>query len=193
MDSSEDYIVRPATPEDTPAVNVIHRHYVENTVITFVTEPNSDEDTLANYNKVNGEGLPYLVAVNESDKSLLGYCFVSPFRGVRPGYRYSVELSLFCHPDQLRKGMGKALLTRLIHILENPEKWNGWYEGTRLLDYKVRQVLAVMAIDVDMPGNGLKLRDWYLQFGFVERGHLKDIGWKKERWIDTLYLQLTLR
>ena len=50
-----------------------------------------------------------------------------------------------------------------------------------------------MAIDVDMPGEGWKLRDWYVNMGFVERGHLKEVGWKKERWIDTVYLQRTLK
>lgn len=185
--------IRPAKPEDIPAMNLIHKHYVENTVITFVTEANSDEAALENYEKVEKEGLPYIVAEINEDKSIVGYTYVSSFRGVKPGYRHSLELSLFCHPDHVRKGIGKMMLQRLIQILEDPQGWRDWFDGTRLLDFKPRQLIAVMAIDIDMPGRGLALRDWYLKLGFRETGHLKEVGWKKERWIDTVYLQLTLK
>ena len=78
--------IRPATPEDVSAINAIHKHYVENTVITFITEPNSDETTLANYQKIKDEGLPYIVAIDNSTQSVVGYTYVSSFRGVKPGY-----------------------------------------------------------------------------------------------------------
>lgn len=191
--SSTEFTVRPATPEDIPAVNAIHKHYVENTVITFVTEPNTDEAALANYDKLKKEGLPYLVAEAESDKSILGYSYVSSFRGVKPGYRHSLELSLFCHPDHVRKGVGKQMLLKMIAILKDPENYKNWFQGNRLLEFKPRQLIACMAVDVDMPGRGLKLRDFYLNLGFEQRGHLKDVGWKKQKWIDTMYLQLQLR
>lgn len=184
--------VRPAVPEDIPAINAIHRHYVLNTVITFVIEPNSDEATLANYQKVKEEGLPYLVAVDQDQSTILGYTYVSSFRGVKPGYRHSLELSLFCHPDHVRKGIGHHLLTRLVDVVKDPESWKDYFEGTRLYEAKPKQLMAVMAIDIDMPGEGLKLRDWYVQRGFEQRAHLKEVGWKKNRWIDTVYLQLAL-
>ena len=190
---SNEVTVRPASPDDISSINAIHRHYVENTVITFSTEPNSDEAALDNYkNLVTQQGLPYIVAEDNASKAIFGYSYVSPFRGVKPGYRHTLELSLVCHPDLVRKGVGKQLLQRIIDILEDPAKWTDWFEGTRLLDFKPQQLIACMAVDIEGPGNGLKLRDWYLQFGFEERGHLKQVGWKQERWIDTMYLQLAL-
>ena len=112
--------VRPATPEDIPSINAIHKYYVENTVITFVTEPNSDEATLENYKKVIDQGLPYLVAVDNDQTTIVGYTYVSPFRGVKPGYRHTLELSLFCHPDQVRKGFGAKL------IPSQGSSWQSW-------------------------------------------------------------------
>lgn len=191
--ASLEYNVRPATPDDIPAVNAIHRYYVEETVITFVLEPNTDDAALANYNKVQEEGLPYIVAAENDSKTILGYSYVSSFRGVKPGYRHSLELSLFCHPDHVRKGVGKQILLRMIEILKNPENFRDYFEGDRLLEFKPRVLIACMSVDIDMPGRGLKLRDFYLNLGFEQRGHLKDVGWKKNRWIDTLYLQLQLR
>ena len=187
------FTVRPAVAEDMSSVNGIHKYYVLNTVITFIHEANTDDATLESYNKIRAEGLPYLVAVEDGSKSILGYCYVSGFRGVKLGYRHSLELSIFCHPQHVRRGVGKALLTRLIDVLEEPEKWNGYFNGTRLIDYKPRQLLAIMSIDTDGPGGGLKLRDWYVALGFEQVGHLKEVGWKKERWIDTVYLQRRLK
>lgn len=152
--------IRRATPDDIPAINNIHKHYVTNTVITFVTEPNSDEATLANYEKVKAEGLPYLVAVDLDRKTILGYTYVSSFRGVKPGYRHTLELSLFVHPDHVRRGIGRQLLNQLIGTLRQPDLHKDFFDGERLFDFKPRQLMAVMAVDVDMPGEGWKLRDW---------------------------------
>lgn len=46
----------------------------------------------------------------------------------------------------------------------------------------VRNVLAVMAVDTDGPDEGDKLRRWYIERGFVERGRLERIGFKRGRW-----------
>lgn len=98
------YTIRPAQPRDIPSINAIYTHYVLHTVITFATEPNSNDTALANFKKVKAEGLPYLVATDENDKTVLGYAYVSGFRGERPAYRHSLELSLFCDPNHCRKG-----------------------------------------------------------------------------------------
>lgn len=189
---SNDITVRRATPADIPAINEIHKYYVENSVITFVMEPNSDEAALENYNKVMNEGLPYLVAASNIDGKVLGYAYVVSFRGVKRGYVHSLELSLFCDPNEVRKGVGKQLLLQLIDILKHPEHFKDWYDGSRMIDSNPRQLIACMAIDVDMPSGGWKLRDWYLNLGFEQKGHLKEVGWKKGQWVDTLFLQLQL-
>ena len=191
--ASSEVIIRPATLEDIPSINTIHKYYVENTVITFLVTPNSDEVTLETFHKVKNDGLPYIVAEDSASQAIVGYTYVSSFRSVKLGYRHSLELSLFCHPDQVRKGIGKQLLLRLIEVLKQPEQWRDYFEGTRLLEFRPKQLLAIMAIDIDGPNDGLALRDWYLKYGFEERGRLKEVGWKKHRWIDTVYLQLTLR
>ena len=185
--------IRPASPEDIPSVNNIQKHYILNTVITFKIEPNSDEAALDNYNAIKEEGLPYIVAVHETNNEVVGYCYASSFRGGKPAYRHTLELSLFCQPESVRQGIGTLLLDRIVNVLRFPSEWKGYYDGTRLFDYPPRQLMAVMAVDIDGPGEGLKLRDWYQRFGFVERGRLKEVGWKKERWVDTVYLQLDLK
>ncbi|KAL1960664.1 hypothetical protein VTO42DRAFT_7243 [Malbranchea cinnamomea] len=57
---------------------------------------------------------------------------------------------------------------------------------------RIRNLLAVMAVDTDGKGGGEGLRDWYVKRGFVERGRMKEVGFKNGRWIDTIYLQYNL-
>ncbi len=54
---------------------------------------------------------PYLVA--EIDGAVAGYAYASLYR-TRPAYRFTVEDSVYVAPDMHRRGVGKALLMKLI-------------------------------------------------------------------------------
>jgi L-amino acid N-acyltransferase YncA len=179
---TSNHTIRPATAEDIPAVNAIHRYYVESTVITFIEEPLSDDAALSTFNQITGSGRPYIVAT-DSNGTVLGYCYVSTFRG-KSGYRHTQELSLFCDQNHVRRGIGRQLLTRMIEILEQPESWKDWLKGSFLLETKPHQLMTCMSVDKDGPGNGWKLRDFYVQMGFEQKGVLKEVGWKFNKWIE---------
>lgn len=49
-----------------------------------------------------------------------------------------------------------------------------------------------MAIDPDGKDGGEALMAWYKKRGFIQRGRMEQIGFKKGRWLDTVYLQYTL-
>ena len=50
-----------------------------------------------------------------------------------------------------------------------------------------------MAVDDESPGGGYELRDWYDRWGFVQVGHMKNVGFKFGRWLDVLILQASTR
>lgn len=164
-------IVRPAQENDLSSVKDINSYYVENTVLTFAKTPKSDVEILGNHQDIMSRGLPYFVAVDESTQAVLGYTYVSPFRSGLAAYVHSVELSLFCHHEHTRKGVGTLLLTRLLEFVRQLGE-NG----------KVRQVLAIMAVDETGAKNGLGLKEFYESFGFEEVGHLRKVGRKFDRW-----------
>ena len=63
------------------------------------------------FRSITGGGYPYLVA--ELDGAIVGYAYASAYR-TRPGYRFTVEDSIYLAPDAHGKGIGTALLTELI-------------------------------------------------------------------------------
>ncbi len=63
-----------------------------------------------------GAGFPYLVAENEAGR-VVGYSSAGTYRP-RPGYRFTVENSVYVAPDCQGQGIGLALLPRLIERCE---------------------------------------------------------------------------
>jgi phosphinothricin acetyltransferase len=51
-----------------------------------------------------------------------------------------------------------------------------------ILRTRIRELLAVMAVDDKGRDAGLGLRDYYVQWGFREVGRMERVGFKFERW-----------
>lgn len=192
MSTVQSLTIRPATASDVPAINSIHAHYVLNTVITFLLEPLSDEAATTKFETITKEGLPYLVAVDNSQ--VIGFTYVSPFRNAKGGYKHSVELSLFCHPESTSRGAGSALLAKITDVVGHPEKYGEeWISGRWATEEgKATNIISCMSLDETGRKGGWALKEWYEKRGFEMGGHLKKVGRKFDRWIDTVYLQLFL-
>ncbi|KAF2503250.1 acyl-CoA N-acyltransferase [Lophium mytilinum] len=184
--------LRAAGEGDIPHINAIHAFYVLNTVITFTITPATDDEALSKFRAVVSQGLPYIVAVDNVTADIVGFAYASGFRTGKSGYRHTVEISLFCHPDHRAKGAGTLLLRKLIEVMKHPEDHADFVTVARDEDARVRNLIACMAVDEQSGKNGLGLKEYYEKFGFEQMGHLKRVGHKFDRWIDTIYLQLSL-
>lgn len=173
--------VRPATVADLPQVHEIFEHYVLNTVLSFLVQQPPQDYIRHRFEDVISRKLPYLVAVDAKGQ-VVGYTYAGAFRGHMLGYGHTVEISLFCHPQHTNEGIGSRLLQQLIQTLratKHVTKEAG--HGDNPVEFDVRKVLAVMAVDETAPKQGLALRDWYLRWGFEEVGRLKGVGCKNGR------------
>src|SRR5258707_13540576 len=54
---------------------------------------------------------PYFVA--EREGKVVGYCYAGPYRA-RPGYRFSLEDSIYIDAGEVGRGVGRALLARVL-------------------------------------------------------------------------------
>jgi GNAT superfamily N-acetyltransferase len=202
--------IRPATEDDIPQVHAIYSHYVRETVLTFMQTPPPLASMIAKFRtNTTVRGLPYLVAVDDKETTaakVLGYTYLSPFRGTMLSYGPTVELSLFLDPAHRFRGLGTRLLSALLSML-GPYPYNNndkeYSDSTRALSIDgvrhlvvehegypdsvviasapVRNVIACMALDSEGKDGGEGLRRWYEERGFVERGRLKGVGFKKGR------------
>lgn len=157
--------LRPATLEDMGSITQIYAHNVLYGTGTFALEPPPQSYMTERFQAINSMQLPYLVATE--DDAILGFAYASPFRE-RPGYRYGVEDSIYLCPEAQGKGIGKALLNRLI---EDSIK-RGLYT-----------MIAVIGDSENSASIGV-----HKACGFVETGRLPNAGYKFSRWLDVVFM-----
>ncbi|MFD2573804.1 arsinothricin resistance N-acetyltransferase ArsN1 family B [Spirosoma soli] len=160
--------IRFATPADTSQILAIYAPYIINSVITFEYEVPAVNDFAARMQTIQQQ-LPYLVA--EVDGRILGYAYASKHRD-RIAYQWSVDTSVYIHPDGQRQGIGRRLYTVLFDLLRR----QGYYN-------------AYAGITIPNPGSEALHRS----FGFKPVGVYTNVGYKFDKWHDVIWLQLTLQ
>ena len=161
--------IRPATREDVPAILEISNHAILHTTANYEYEPKSLEYQLAWYDDRIATGFPIIVAVDKESR-VVGYGSFGKFRK-RRGYDHTIEHSVYVHHEHRGKKIGQQLMQELINIAK-AENYH------------------VMIAVVDNLNQG-SLR-FHKQFGFVEVGKFKEIGYKFDQWLDIYFLQLML-
>ena len=103
--------IRSAEPRDIAAITRIYAHAVRHGTASFELEPPDEAEMTRRYSALRDGGFPYLVA--EIDGAVAGYAYAGPYRA-RPAYRFTVEDSIYIDPTMQRRGIGRALLDRLL-------------------------------------------------------------------------------
>jgi phosphinothricin acetyltransferase len=161
--------IRPARPEDLAAITTIYADAVRNGTASFELEPPDEREMARRFAHLRDGGFPYLVAETTGD--VAGYAYAAPYR-TRPAYRFTVEDSIYIAPDRQRRGIGRALLDALI-------------EETQASGF--RQMIAVIG-DSNQPASiGL-----HAAAGFRLVGTFEAVGFKFDRWLDTVLMQRAL-
>ena len=161
--------IRSAALADIPAITRIYAHAVRTGTASFELEPPHEAEMAARLQALLDGKFPYLVA--EVDGKVVGYAYASLYR-TRPAYRFTVEDSVYVDPAAQRRGIGKALLLKLI-------------ESCAALGF--RQMVAVIGDSAQTASLGV-----HRACGFTDAGNLRHIGWKFERWLDTPLMQRAL-
>lgn len=162
-------IHRPGLPADAGEIHRIHSHAVETGTASFSLDPPSLEDIAARVERIVDQKLPFRVADYNGD--VVGYAFADWFRP-RPGYRFTLEDSIYVDPAMQGKGVGRGLLSAVV-------------EDARAGGFK--QIIAVIG-DIENTGSIAV----HKACGFLYAGVLKNVGFKFDRWLDTIYMQREL-
>jgi L-amino acid N-acyltransferase YncA len=161
--------IRPATLADIPAITRIYAESVLRGTASFELEPPTEHEMTRRMRLLLDGGFPYLAA--ELGGTVVGYAYAGPYRA-RPAYRFTVEDSIYIDPAAHRRGVGRALLDGL--IAESTSR------GFRLM-------VAVIGDSEQAPSIEL-----HRAAGFHLVGTFENIGFKFDRWLDSVLMQRAL-
>jgi len=149
---------------------LIYNYYIENSLANFEENKVSLRKFQSDYKKIVNKNLPYLVA--KSNNKIIGLAYLNNYRS-KSGYKFAFENSIYVHPNFMNKGIGNKLLQKLIFFAKK--------------NTKIKNIIAVIG-SVDNEGSIVI----HKKNGFKKIGILKKIGYKKKKWLDSIFMQLIL-
>ncbi len=167
--SATEFSIRPFAAADIAAITEIYAHHVRHGASSWELTPPDAAEMQRRADALLAAGYPYLVARDAA--RVLGYAYVGAYRP-RPAYRYTVEHSIYIADDVRRGGVGRRLMTALIAVCTE----RGY-----------RQMVAIIG-----DSKNAQSIEFHEKLGFRHAGKIENIGYKFERWMDQVLMQLPL-
>ena len=166
---NSEILIRAAARSDIAAITEIYGYHVLHGTGSFEVEAPDKEEMDRRMVDIMGRGLPYFVAA--SNNVIIGYAYAALYR-TRIAYRFTLEDSVYIHQDHMGRGVGAALLRELIRA---SREWGA------------KQLVAVIGDSQNTAS--VRVHE---KLGFQHSGVLRGVGFKFDRWIDTVFMQLPL-
>lgn len=161
-------LITPATPNHLEGIlKIVNNNILTSTAVYDYDVKTKDDIETWFSDKQNG-GWPILVA--EIDGYVAGYASYGTFR-FKEGFKFTVEHSVYVAEGFAGKGIGYKLLSHLIAIAKEQ-----------------KMHIMVGCIDAENAGSIA----FHKKLGFTEAGILKQSGYKFNRWLDLMFMQLFL-
>jgi phosphinothricin acetyltransferase len=161
--------IRASQTKDTQAIlDIINYNIIHSTALYDYNIRNYEQQKAILEDKTN-KGFPVIVA--ELNGELVGFGMYSEFR-FREAYKFTVEHSVYVSEKYIGNGIGKVLLTELIELA----KAQGLHTMIGVIDSENQGSIA-----------------FHEQFGFKTVGIIKESGYKFDRWLDSVFMQLLLK
>ena len=158
---------RPACARDAARLADIYAPYVADTAITFATAMPTEGEFAEKIARI-GAAFPFLVY--EEEGRVLGYAYAATYR-VREAYRWDVELSIYVDTSCRGRGVGKALMERLLRCL----RAQGYQNAYSCITLPNERSIGL-----------------HTRFGFAQTGLFHQAGYKLGKWHDVVWLRLPL-
>jgi L-amino acid N-acyltransferase len=165
---SEALQIRDATEEDLAGLLAIYNEVIATSTAIYSCDPVTLEERQKWWRARTAQGYPVLIARDE--QGVAGFATFGDFRAW-PGYRFTVEHSVHVRAAGRGRGVGTLLVQALLARAAALGK-------------------HVMIAGVDA-ANAAAIR-FHERLGFEKCGHLREVGYKFERWLDLVFLQRRL-
>ncbi|KAJ9115012.1 hypothetical protein QFC22_005340 [Naganishia vaughanmartiniae] len=165
-------LVEDAVEADLPEILEIYNYAILKTTSQWDYKIHSLEQRKEWFQSAKKAGYPVIVVRETGDptRRILGWGCLGSFHA-KEGYQYTVEDSIYVGENCQGKGIGKTLLSALIARARDM--------GMKTM---VAEIEAGHAVSIKM----------HAKEGFVEAGRLANAGYKFDRWLDLLIMQLML-
>jgi L-amino acid N-acyltransferase len=160
--------LRPYKIEDTTAILDIINYNILNSTALYDYHPRSLETQIAILDDKLKKDFPIIVATQND--IVIGFGFYSEFR-FREAYKFTVEHSVYANRAYIGKGVGKLIMTELIALAKAQ---------------KLHTMIGV--IDAENESS----ITFHEKFGFKTVGIIKESGYKFDRWLHSVFMQLIL-
>ena len=160
--------IRNAEEKDLPLILEIMNEAIENTTAIYDYYPRNNDYVKTWFAQKQSDSLPVLVC--ELNNQAVAYGTYGSFRE-RTAYKFSIEHSIYVHKNFQGKGIGKVLMKSLISAATE----GGYHTMIAGIDASNEKSCA-----------------FHRQFGFEEVGRIKEVGFKFDRWLDLVFMQLLL-
>nr|WP_315172944.1 GNAT family N-acetyltransferase [uncultured Flavobacterium sp.] len=160
--------LRPYQTEDTQAIVEIINYNILNSTALYDYNIRSYEQQKNILEEKINKNFPVIVA--ELNGKVVGFGMYSEFR-FREAYKFTVEHSVYVDNEYHGKGIGKVLLQELIRIAK-------------------AQNLHTMIAVIDAENESSV--EFHEKFGFKIVGVIKESGYKFDRWLHSVFMQLIL-
>lgn len=161
-------IIRPYQSNDIETIVAILNFYIANSTALYDYELRTFEQQKAIFEEKIAKGFPVIVATINGQ--VVGFGYYSEFR-FREAYKFTVEHSVYVMPNEEGKGIGKTILIHLI-------------------DFAKKQKLHTMVAVIDYENQNSIV--FHEKFGFTIVGIIKESGFKFNRWLHSVIMQLIL-
>lgn len=159
-------MIREVQTKDVTALCAIYNHYVANTIVTFDTEPVSEEEMAATI-VTAGASMPWLVWEDPGTNDITGYAACSAWKS-RCSYQHSLETTIYLQHGTGGQGVGTLLYGELLAQVESA----GYHTALGGIALPNAACVAL-----------------HEKLGFEKVGHLREVGFKFDQWIDVGYWQ----
>lgn len=162
-------MIRKGTEKDLPGILEIYNDAILNTTAVYTYAPFSMDYATHWYQEKVHAGWPLLVDVENC--RIAGFATYGAFRDW-PAYKYTIEHSIYVHPDFRKKGIASQLMKSLLTIANE----SGY---------------ATVVAGID--GSNAASLLLHQKLGFRKVGEISNVGYKFQRWLTLDFYQLDLQ
>lgn len=160
--------IRSYTENDCSAILEIINYNILNSTALYDYNIRTLDQQKAIFDDKLSKNFPVIVAIE--NEIVVGFGYYSEFR-FREAYKFTVEHSVYAHSNHQGKGIGKLLLIELIRLAK---------------EQNLHTMIGV--IDAENTGS----ITFHEKVGFKQVGFIKDSGYKFDRWLHSVFMQLLL-